>query len=217
MSNNPDIQQLYARLDALAGRRSAGPKDVFQYVHKMLDVGLVTTHPIRSDFSEYRVQKGLKQHPLVGFPEAPTATDPAWRYPLSETAAAEMRDAFDAHTVPTSLKNKTPTLAHVLAALTAHADVKAVHLAGPFVESLWMKRLVNPACDVEVRVVPRTKAGGADVEVDMVTILRKVVGAGGVGEPLGPDAAVALGEHATVRVGRGEGVVVDVEGACVVG
>ena len=216
-SNNPDIQQLYARLDALAGRRSAGPVDVFQYVHKMIDVGLVTTHPIRSDFSEYRVHKGLKQHPLVGFPEALTATDPAWRYPLSETTAAEMRDAFDAHTVPTSLKTKTPTLAHVLAALTAHADVDAVHLAGPFVESLWTKRLVNPACDVEVRVVPRTKAGGAAVEVDVVAILRKVVGAGGAGEALGPDAAVALGEHATVRVGRGEGVVVDVGGACVVG
>ena len=216
-SNNPDIQQLYTRLDALVGRRATGPVDVFQYVHKMLDVGLITTYPIRSDFSEYRVHKGLKQHPLVGFPEAPTATDPAWRYPLSETAAADMREAFDAHTVPTSLKSKTPTLAHVLSALTAHADVQAVHLAGPFVESLWTKRLINPACDVEVRVVPRTKAGGAAVEVNVVAILRKVVGAGGVGEPLSPDAAVALGEHATGRVGQGEGVVVDVGKTCVVG
>ena len=215
-SNNPDVQQLYARLEALGERRDIGPPSVFQYVLRMLDVNLLTTYPIRSDFRDYRVHKGLKEHPLVGFPEAPTATDPTWRYPLRKIAATDIHNAFDIHTVPTLLKTKTPTLAHVISAFLAHADVEAVYLAGPFVESLWTKRIVNPARNVEVRVVPCATKGRDVVALDIVAILRKVVGTGGVGEALGPDSTVALGTHATVCVGRGKGVVMDVGRACLV-
>ena len=94
--------------------------------------------------------------------------------------------------------------------------MEAVYLAGPFVESLWTKRIVNPARNVEVRVVPCATKGGGAVALDVVAILRKVVGTGGVGEALGPDSTVALGTHATVCVGRGKGVVMDVGRACLV-
>ena len=186
-ANNKDIQQLYARLDAIC-QASHGPDTVFAYVREMVEDKLLTTYPVRSDFTNYRDVKLLKPFSWFEFPEVPPRSAQC-ECPLSEPAKKELFDAFDQCALPTSFKTKKPTLTHVIRALTKLDSVDSLYVTGPFVQTLWNKRRIEPSAAMCLHIRLASKATG----FDLLKVLRKVVGVGGVASPSHEDAPISLG------------------------
>lgn len=192
-TNNKDIQQLYKRLDAIS-QASYGPETVFTYVREMVEHKLLTTYPIRSDFSDYRDVKMLKPFSWFEFPEVPHSAQSECH--LSEPAKKELFDAFDEYVLPTSFKTKKPTLTHVIRALTKMGSAQSLYATGPFVQTLWNKRRIESSAAMCLHIRLASKATG----FDLLKVLRKVVGVGGVASPSHADAPISLGESVSLIV-----------------
>lgn len=192
-TNNKDIQQFYARLDTIC-QGLHGPETAFTYVREMVEQKLLTTYPIRSDFSDYRDVKMLKPFSWFEFPEVQRSTQ--YEYRLSKSAKKELSDGFDTYVLPTSFKTKKPTLTHVIRALTKLDSVQSLYMTGPFVHTLWNKRRIEPSADmcIHIRLTPKI------TDFDLLKLLRKVVGVGGVSAPSHTDSPISLGKSIRIIV-----------------
>ena len=193
--NNTDIQQFYAQLDAIS-HASHGPEIVFTYVREMVEHKLLTTYPVRSDFSDYRDVKMLKPFTWFEFPDIPRSTQCEYR--LSEHAKKELFDGFDNYALPTSFKTKKPTLTHVIRVLTKLDNVQSLYVTGPFVQTLWNKHRIEPSASMCLHI--RLVSKGTDF--DLIRILRKIVGVGSVPSSIHVDAPISLGESISIIVNK---------------